>query len=103
MSTDALAWALNSRGHSSASEKLLLITLADYADPDQFLCWPTIETLADVCAVSISNLVESLEILESRGFLTCLKRGAPAKPWLFRLHAETPATPSLKLPLFPLS
>ena len=72
MSFTAMAWASKQKVKSS-SQKLVLLMLANYAD-DQDKCWPSKQTLADMCCMSKSGICKTIAQLESGGFLVIEKR-----------------------------
>ena len=72
MSFTAMAWASKQKVKSS-SQKLVLLMLANYAD-DQDKCWPSKQTLADMCCMSKSGICKTISQLENAGFLVIEKR-----------------------------
>ena len=58
-------WA---EGPNSASERLLLLALADFAD-DNGVCWPSMETIAEKACMSERNARRVVRKLESEGYL----------------------------------
>jgi len=72
MSFSAMAWASKQKV-KSASQKLVLLMLANYAD-DQDKCWPSKQTLADTCCMSKSAICSNILQLEKLGFLQVEKR-----------------------------
>lgn len=72
MSVQALSCALTTRG-VSASEKLLLLVLANYAD-DSMACWPSHKRLAEDTCLSQRTILTLLKGLEERGVLTRQER-----------------------------
>ena len=75
MSWKATAWAKESRGHHSQSQKFLLMVLADYAHPETNRCWPSLSTLAENCMMSVRSVIRHMNSLEKQGFVTREKRG----------------------------
>lgn len=82
MSFTAMAWASKQKTKSS-SQKLVLLMLANYAD-DQDKCWPSKQTLADMCCMSKSGICKTIIQLESAGFLVVVKREGTSS--IIRLH-----------------
>jgi hypothetical protein len=82
MSFTAMAWASKQKTKSS-SQKLVLLMLANYAD-DQDKCWPSKQTLADMCCMSKSGICKTITQLESAGFLVIVKREGTSS--IIRLH-----------------
>lgn len=72
MSFTAMAWASKQKVKSS-SQKLVLLMLANYAD-DQDKCWPSKQTLAEMCCMSKSGICKIITQLETAGFLVTEKR-----------------------------
>ena len=71
MSLEAITWAF--RQSLTPSEKLVLLTLADYAD-DENKCWPKQETLATRTGLKRPTIALKMKLLESAGLLTRMKR-----------------------------
>jgi hypothetical protein len=65
MSVQALSCAMGMSG-VTASEKLLLLVLANYAD-DSMTCWPSHKRLADDTCLSQRTVLTLLKALEERG------------------------------------
>ncbi len=72
MSFTAMAWASKQKVNT-ASQKLVLLMLANYAD-DEDKCWPSKKTLADVCCLSKAAICSNILKLEEGGFLSVEKR-----------------------------
>lgn len=66
MSLEAITWAF--RQSLSPSEKLVLLTLADYAD-DESKCWPKQSTLADRTGLTRQTVNVKLAALETAGLI----------------------------------
>jgi len=71
VSLEAITWAF--RQSLTPSEKLVLLTLADYAD-DENKCWPKQETLATRTGLKRPTIALKMKSLESAGLLTRTKR-----------------------------
>jgi len=72
VSVQAISLAFALRG-LSASEKLVLLALANYAD-DQMKCWPKQETLAKDTELSARTIWAALGALEAVGAISRVKR-----------------------------
>lgn len=66
MSVQAIAWALDHRqtGPLAPEVRLVLVALADYADPQGRCAWPAASTLAERLGVSVRAVRRSLSALE---------------------------------------
>ncbi len=81
MSFSAMAWASKQKV-KSASQKLVLLMLANYAD-DEDRCWPSKKTLSDVCCMSKSAICSNILQLEEAGLIAVEKReGTSSVIWL---------------------
>lgn len=71
MSVQAVTWALDARrtGAMPAECRLVLVTLADYADPDGRAAWPKVKTLAARLAVTPRSVKRSLSWLRENGLI----------------------------------
>lgn len=67
MSVEAITWAFKVDAEDS-SAKLVLISIADYADED-WRCWPSQKKIAQRCNMSIRAVRSALGRLETMGFL----------------------------------
>lgn len=68
MSVQAISWALSVKT-GSPSAKLVLITIANYAD-ERGVCWPSQHLIARQTEQSIDSVQRRLKELEAEGFLT---------------------------------
>lgn len=66
MSLEAITWAF--RQQLTPSEKLVLLTLADYAD-DENKCWPRQDTLAERTGLTRQTVNVKLSSLEKAGLI----------------------------------
>ena len=66
MSLEAITWAF--RQSLTPSEKLVLLTLADYAD-DENKCWPKQETLATRTGLTRPTIALKMRTLEERNLI----------------------------------
>lgn len=99
MSAAALAWAfaaIEIRGDGlTAAMKLVLLRLADRADP-QGLCWPGHERTARDLNLSESTVRGAIAALARAGFLDVIRRrdaDGRDKPNLYRLHVTDAQVP----------
>lgn len=67
MSVQALAWAKRQKA-GSASAKLVLMILADYAD-EHGRCWPARSTIAEEAELTIRSVSDQLKALEAAGLI----------------------------------
>ena len=67
MSLEAITWAF--RQSLTPSEKLVLLTLADYAD-DENKCWPKQETLATRTGLTRPTIALKMRTLAERNLIT---------------------------------
>ena len=84
MSLEAITWAF--RQPLSPSEKLVLLTLADYAD-DENKCWPKQETLAERTGLTRPTIALKMKALEKRKLITRQHRQHSSD--MTFLHIET--------------
>lgn len=85
MSWQATAWAKATRDHRSHGEKLILMILADYANPETWIAWPTISRLADDGEMHQASVKRCLKSLQDRNFITRLRRGNQYQSSLYLL------------------
>jgi len=50
--------------------KWLMVVLADHADEDKHLCWPSLSRLSQRTAMSVATVTRKLHWLEDHGYLT---------------------------------
>ena len=99
MSLEAAAWAVTSTGHGHRDQKFLLLVMADYAEPERHMCWPTANKLGETCMMDRTEVESCLNALEENGLITCLRKGAWDQPSLYRLNlgnalGGSPASPA---------
>ncbi|MGY2048883.1 helix-turn-helix domain-containing protein [Methylobacterium sp. JK268] len=75
MSISALNWALNVQV-GSASQKLVLLLLANFAD-EQGRSWPSQKVIAEKACLSVRSVVTALAELETAGFIRREARWRP--------------------------
>lgn len=73
MSFQDMAWAVNQKC-ASASQKLVLLMLANYSNGHTGQCNPSHKRLADDCSMGISTLKRSIDALQVDGFLTVIHK-----------------------------
>ena len=88
MSWEAAGWAMEAAGVKTSAERLVLIVLADYADPERDLCWPLLEKLCETCLMSERAMVRCLNALEAAGLITCLRKESANQAGLYRINRK---------------
>lgn len=68
MSFSALGWASLQRP-KRASDKLVLIALADRHNTEHNVCWPSLAWLADFCCLDRKTVISCLDRLEQSGMI----------------------------------
>ena len=110
MSFKALSWAATQR--LKCHEKLVLMMLANRADPESNSCFPTMSTLAQDCGLSVSQVRKTVANLEKLGLVsrTGQIRTYGQSSNIFTLTGmgtptpiECPPTPMERHKLFPLN
>ena len=86
MSLEAITWAF--RQSLSPSEKLVLLTLADYAD-DEDKCWPKQETLARRTGLTRPTIALKLKSLEEKSLIKRQHRQHTSD--MIYIHCSIPA------------
>ena len=71
MSFKAMAWASRQQTGSTHG-KIVLMMLADRAS-DEGLCWPSLNTIATDCEISLSTVKRTVKVLESKGFVKIVR------------------------------
>src|ERR1035437_10308782 len=84
MSWQATAWAIN-QTTGVATCKLLLLTLANYAD-DTGCCWPSQETLSKDTEQSVDSVQRQLRKLEKLGLVRKVERPMGPGRWAGRTY-----------------
>jgi hypothetical protein len=84
MSWQATAWAVRQKT-GSAGCKLLLLTLANYAD-DTGCCWPGQESLRDDTEQSLDTIQRQLKLLEAAGLIRKIIRPMGPGRWSSRTY-----------------
>lgn len=82
--------ALHTRG-ISATEKLVLAELADYADDAKGICWPSQRTVANLCGFSRNSVNAAIANLSKLGFIEILSHDG--KPSTYRLNLPSADSP----------
>ena len=82
-------WARSTRGHSSPSQRSVLIELAHwYKDKDK-TAWRNVDALAESCGVSERTVRRCLAQLEENGYITRLNNGNQYQHTFYRLNMES--------------
>jgi hypothetical protein len=71
MSFEALTWAVKQETANSG-QKLVLLMLANYTNPDTGQCNPSQKRLAEKCCMSLASVKRHIESLEKAGFLSVI-------------------------------
>lgn len=69
MSIEAIVWVLNDAVCESATEKLVLIALANHARPDGTAAFPAVATISRYTTLSERAIRNTLRVLEARGLI----------------------------------
>jgi len=69
MSFEALTWAVK-QNTANSGQKLVLLILANYTNPDTGQCNPSQKHLAEKCSMSHASVKRHIESLEQAGFLS---------------------------------
>ena len=69
MSFEALTWAVK-QNTANSGQKLVLLMLANYTNPDTGQCNPSQKRLAEKCCMSLASVKRHIESLEESGFLS---------------------------------
>lgn len=85
MSWPAVRWALHDADVANSADRLVLIALADHANPK---AWPSQSTLAKITKLSERRVRSSLRSLESAGLITAEHRPGASTVY------ELPLTPA---------
>ena len=83
-----LAWQVEGL---TASEKLVLVALADRAD-DAGSCWPSLADIARRCCISGRFVRVALRSIEAAGHVTTQRCAGPKGANLFRVHPRKPGS-----------
>lgn len=92
----------------SATQKLILLKLADNANDDG-VCWPGMEYLSKHCELSKSAILRNLKALEEKGFIQVKRRKSPdnktnySNVYKLTLPSVSQLPPSSSQPLPPSS
>lgn len=103
MSVEAMSWAFYLEG-LTASQKVTLLALADYASKGEWACWPSIESIKTRTALSSRTVQRAIHQLEQLGLLTRHSRFVEGRQTttLYRLkvgcHPVTPGGDNGALP-----
>ena len=86
MSWKATAWAKETRGHKGHGQKLMLMVLADYHNPELDQAWPSQAALSRDCEMPERTVRYELSKLEAAGFITVLRKGNQYQPTIYKLN-----------------
>ena len=86
MSWKATAWAKETRGHKGHGQKLMLMVLADYHNPELDQAWPSQAALSRDCEMPERTVRYELNKLEAAGFITVLRKGNQYQPTIYMLN-----------------
>lgn len=81
MSVEVMALVLNSPIEQGATAKLLLVALANHANPDGTSIRPSVETLARYMEASTRTVQRALRNLEAAGFIRVTRKASRARHW----------------------
>lgn len=96
MSWQATAWAAKQKT-GSASNKLTLLALANYAD-EHGICWPTQETLATDTEQSIDTVQRRIKALVGLGLVRVERRPKGRGQWAGRIYHLTMGVAEMSKP-----
>lgn len=93
MSVEAITWALKERVDRS-STKFVLVVLANCATPDESICWPSADYLANATCQDRKTVLENLRRLRELGYLedTGERRGSTSQVRVYRLKRPESGT-----------
>lgn len=60
----------------TAAQKLVLLALADHANDEDQLCWPSLQHLQKKTGLGKNTVWQSIDILIEKGFVTRVKKGS---------------------------
>lgn len=95
MSVQAVGWALD-QYIKDAATKLVLISLANYADKRTGECWPTIARICEESCQSKSTVLRRMEWLIERGLVTKIavkEASGRQRPNIYRLNLSVTLLP----------
>ena len=87
MSIQAVSWVLDHSTADDPLDRLVLISLANYADRGGGVAWPSVKSIADEVRVSRRSVQRHLRTLEEGGHIECVGESA-AGPRHYRIVIE---------------
>jgi len=87
MSVKAITWAW--RQKLPATEKLVLLALADHSNDEDFRAWPSLSHLADKCGLHRRSVIRLLAELETAGYLHRENRGLQTTVYTLVIPSDT--------------
>lgn len=93
MSFEALTWAVK-QNTANSGQKLVLLMLANYTNPDTGQCNPSQKRLAEKCCMSLASVKRHIDGLEEAGFLTVVNnyRNGSLIACQYELHLSSNCT-----------
>jgi len=84
-----------------ALAKLVLLVLAEHADNDTHLCWPSLNRIADITHLTRRSVVTKLDYLESKGMITRQRghKGLSTRYTIIVNQLHTPSVPASPEPI----
>ena len=99
MSFEALTWAVK-QDTANSGQKLVLLMLANYTNPDTGQCNPSQKRLAEKCCMSLASVKRHIEALEEAGFLSVVNnyKNGGLVACQYQIHLSSNCTnPQLKM------
>lgn len=88
----SLVWKLSERLKLHSSTVLVLLALADRANPDTGECWPGKRDIARRCGLTVKTVYRQLKILEKQGLVKIKQRLRPNKSKTTNMYTLTLGT-----------
>ena len=87
MSIRAINWALNEVTDITATQKAILISLADRANEDH-QCWPSYDDICERSCANRKTVVKALRDLEQKGHITRVRRYSASTVYTLSISTE---------------
>lgn len=87
MCFDAIRLAADTRG-LSASQKLVLLCLADYAQEKDMKAWPSVSVIAEWTGLNRKSVIQAVKFLEDEGFLMVKKENGKGNVYTLLTHTK---------------
>lgn len=87
MCFDAIRLAADTRG-LSASQKLVLLCLADYAQEKDMKAWPSVSVIAEWSGLNRKSVIQAVKFLEDEGFLMVKKENGKGNVYTLLTHTK---------------